>query len=272
MPQKSESEPGRASVGEALIAGCFAGGVSQLIGFPFDTLKVRTQLGSRAPTAPPALMKGWSGPVLTAGVVQALNLGVYDWTRRVVGGADRDADCPLPVVFLGGSVGGVAISPFSTIVQRVKILQQTAGDGVVATVRRAAAEGGLRTLWKGYGINFAMELNRGFYMLFFAVAKRSFGGDERDLAPWKRSLAGSAAGVGSWILVYPADVVKTIVQAQQPGKPAEGAVAVAVKLVRGGGVLRLYRGLGFNLLRAGPVAAVTLPLFDLTLGWLRAAQ
>ena len=46
---------------------------------------------------------------------------------------------------------------------------------------------------------------------------------------------------------------------------APGMLECARMLVREGGVARLYRGCGFTLLRAGPVAGVLLPLFDIML-------
>ena len=44
---------------------------------------------------------------------------------------------------------------------------------------------------------------------------------------------------------------------------------MALRLYKDGGVGRFYRGLGFTVLRAGPVAGVLLPTFDLTLYFLR---
>ena len=48
----------------------------------------------------------------------------------------------------------------------------------------------MRSLWCGFSANFCMECCRGFYMLFFVGAKRYLGGESKDLALWKRSLAG----------------------------------------------------------------------------------
>ncbi len=98
----------------------------------------------------------------------------------------------------------------------------------------------------------------------------TWGGETKDLALWKRSLAGAFAGVASWIVVYPLDVVKTAVQAQNPLKGERTSTReMALRLYRDGGVGRFYRGLGFTVLRAGPVAGVLLPTFDLTLHFLR---
>ena len=128
----------------------------------------------------------------------------------------------------------------------------------------------MRSLWCGFSANFCMECCRGFYMLFFVGAKRYLGGESKDLALWKRSLAGAFAGVASWVVVYPLDVVKTAVQAQNPQKGERRSTReMALRLYRDGGIGRFYRGLGFTVLRAGPVAGVLLPTFDLTLYFLR---
>ena len=166
-----------AGFGEALAAGCIAGALGQLIGFPLDTLKVRMQLGGGAARAP--LMQGWNGPVLTSGAVQAVNFGVYDWARRSVSGDVPDTDSSLPTVFLAGSLGGLAISPMVAVITRVKILQQTGhGVGLLATVRATAAAGGIRSHGLGFALTALMESCRGFYMVFFVGFKRSLGNGE----------------------------------------------------------------------------------------------
>ena len=108
----------------------------------------------------------------------------------------------------------------------------------------------MRSLWCGFSANFCMECCRGFYMLFFVGAKRYLGGESKDLALWKRSLAGAFAGVASWVVVYPLDVVKTAVQAQNPQKGERTSTReMALRLYRDGGIGRFYRGLGFTVLR-----------------------
>ena len=47
-----------------------------------------------------------------------------------------------------------------------------------------------------------------------------------------------------------------------------GTIECARRLHAEGGVLRFYRGFWPTMLRAGPVAGVILPAFELTLAWL----
>jgi hypothetical protein len=42
----------------------------------------------------------------------------------------------------------------------------------------------------------------------------------------------------------------------------------AVKTFREGGVRAFFKGLGFSMVRAAPVASVVLPTFDMTNRWL----
>ena len=265
----------RYGASEAAAAGLIAGAIGQVIGFPLDTLKVRTQLGHTKAAAP--LMRGVAGPVITSGAVQSVNFAVYDFVRRSHGDAATDCEAPLGSVFLAGALGGLAISPMTCAISRVKILQQSGFAprgrvGLGSVVRETVARGGAL---KGLGLNATMESGRGFYMLFFALIKKHYvgAGSERDLALWKRTVAGGAAGILSWAIIYPMDVVKTIVQAQLPGAPdAQNARQVAARLLREGGIRRLYSGVTFNLLRAGPVAGVLLPLYDISLATLRSVR
>ena len=56
--------------------------------------------------------------------------------------------------------------------------------------------------------------------------------------------------------------------AEAAGAASEGVVGCARRLVREGGVGRLYRGYGYTLVRAGPVAGILLPCFEVVLPWL----
>ena len=75
--------------------------------------------------------------------------------------------------------------------------------------------------------------------------------------------------------MYPVDVVRSVQMAQSTQSAAGGAthdaggaLSCALALVREGGVVRLYRGFLATMLRAGPVAGIILPCFELILPWL----
>jgi len=96
---------------------------------------------------------------------------------------------------------------------------------------------------------------------------RGEGGREGDvvgLGVVELLLAGSAAGVAFWTVALPFDTVKSVMQVKgvkgRVGK--EGMGAVARRLVREGGVGRLFRGWPAAFGRAVPGSAATLATFD----------
>jgi hypothetical protein len=114
------------------VAGSFAGGVGQLVGYPLDTLKVHYQLGLERQSFFSrwrSLFRGCLIPVATAGVIQSINFGVYDACRlRLLktiadpnargqggygtrGSAGLAIDTPLPVCAAAAAAGGVTIAP-----------------------------------------------------------------------------------------------------------------------------------------------------------------
>lgn len=249
--------------GLAFLAGSVAGGLGQLVGFPLDAIKVKRQLGIKRNIP---YFRVAAGPVLTAGVTNCICLGTYDNTRRYLGGP---GESPIWAVAAGGTASGVAISPITCAVARVKVLQQTGCDSILETVRRAAAARGIGTFFVGFGLNCAMECFRCVYMASYVSLKR-FLSPGADPPLWVSAVSAAVAGCAGWVVIYPLDVVRANMQAVKPWREGERETAGAIlkRLLREGGVMRLYQGLGWTLLRGGPVSAVLLPTFDLVLGFL----
>ena len=94
---------------------------------------------------------------------------------------------------------------------------------------------------------------------------------------WARAVAGAGANVVTWSVMYPVDVVRSV-QQSTPARPArsstaavqppQSAWACARSLLAEAGIARFYHGFGFTILRAGPVAGIILPIFDVVLPWL----
>ena len=74
--------------------------------------------------------------------------------------------------------------------------------------------------------------------------------------------AAAFAGCFSWFIVYPLDVVKSKVQQDAGGMKFSGCYDCLIKTFKEGGVFALYRGISFTLIRAAPVAATILPLYE----------
>lgn len=65
-----------------LIAGGVAGTAGVIVGHPFDTIKVRQQLGGTTESFP-SLFRGMFAPMSTAAVVNAIIFSSFGWSSRI---------------------------------------------------------------------------------------------------------------------------------------------------------------------------------------------
>jgi solute carrier family 25 carnitine/acylcarnitine transporter 20/29 len=250
-----------------------------LVGHPLDTIKVLVQSGRATSVSWRALYRGISGPLVTSGLVLSLKMGVYENVRRVMTQGRDIAQAPLEMVVAAGAVGGLSVAWLTTPLTRVKVAQQTRGGSLFGTALKLWSEG---TLYHGLPSQLLFEAFNGFYLGSYVGCKRLLAGalglppisdcDDSALPLWARAMSAAAANTVSWGLLFPADVIRTVQMSDAPGMAHLGFFGVGRALLAQGGVQRLYRGLGVTLLRAGPVSAVILPLFDLTLGVLEQAD
>jgi Mitochondrial carrier protein len=270
-----------------------------------------------------------SGPLVTVGIIQSINFGVYDTTRRVLyyGSSWNDANSntininktdyllndSLQNIAISSMVAGAVLACFTSPMQIIKTKQQLQGMSFRQAARevllgtttaatttttssissRSSSSMFQRTISKngmftGFAPHFACEtIGRGVYMCTYEALKRYLAARQQSLdeketegvASFKISLpirmvSAACAGVAGWAVVYPMDVIRCRFYAQtnvpleqrknmrqliQTIYQERGASAT------GGSIRGFYRGFGVTLLRAGPVAAAVLPIYDLTL-------
>lgn len=82
---------------------------------------------------------------------------------------------------------------------------------------------------------------------------------------------GAAAGVLSWAVVYPVDVIKSVVQIQPLTAPPEqrSVWGTIRRLYAKEGLAVFWRGLGVTLLRAFPVNGIVFPTYEMTVSTLQ---
>jgi len=272
-------------------AGLTAGACNVLVGHPLDTLKVRVQTCGSLPDGAPgyrSLLAGIRGPLLTTPFIGGLNFGLYDTIRNrlaasfpslCVGVGDAGfGDAPLSPnmlnIFVSGTLGGFAVCHITCPMNNVKVQQQTMQAGQSVGLKEAAFRVGVRGLFKGYMPHAVMEsFGRGFYMVGFELSKKCLGVDARggggamDLP--KRIVCGSIGGAVAWLAVYPVDTLRSRLMRDWQGTKYVDTWDCLSKTLREEGLRGLYRGLSYSLLRAVPVAGVTLTIFDLMLNALR---
>jgi solute carrier family 25 (mitochondrial carnitine/acylcarnitine transporter), member 20/29 len=271
LVQTFESRTLRASAG----AGLFAGACGIFVGYPFDTMKVKLQstaggiVQDKVPFSLNGLRLLYRGvvvPMLTAGIMQSMNFGVYDSTRRYILRSDAKVS-ELHSSFLGGAISGLIMSGITTPIQLLKIQLQT---HVTLSLTQLLYRDIFLTrrwgiLYRGFGVTaFSDTLGRGIYMYSYEVAKQVLTENFSDQMPVLsiRMTSAAYAGVISWLLLFPMDTIKTLVQSTYSGPSATAYLLQFIKT--GEGIKVLYRGCLYAVIRAAPVAATILPLYEHT--------
>ncbi|KAG2078176.1 hypothetical protein BDR04DRAFT_1226942 [Suillus decipiens] len=248
--------------------------------------------------------RGFWIPLVTISFVRAASFTVYSSTKEYCRKnnyftGDRASDAAL-AGGLSGALSGSLISFTSAPFELVKVRRQlefsiAATKGVqmvkppntIDAVREIFRTHGLSGLWIGFRLHFVRD-TAGTALYFFEydamrhLLGRQRSGEQGPTPAWlpiPTSLipfvCGSLAGVSSWALIYPLDVVKTKVQQRAlAGTPPKGVWETLRRLVRGpdpqdpkpvlAGIARIYRGLGVSAVRSITTHGLLWTFFDIT--------
>ncbi|XP_046688394.1 solute carrier family 25 member 45 isoform X3 [Homalodisca vitripennis] len=272
------------------VAGWGSGICGLVVGHPFDTVKVWKQTLPENSSATRVMLtllkhegvrgfyKGMMFPLLTAGALNSLYFGVYGNMMRElhllrgVTPATCWDDAPYRNwhwdVFFSGCTGGLASVFVSCPVELVKTqLQTQTSEPNLVTKRFHQYHGPWDCLMEQYRYSGIRGCYRGFvpmlwrdvgasgvYMSAYAHAGQLL----PDKHVWCIMIAGAAAGVISWSVVVPLDVVKTRIQADSKSDPKyKNMLDCIIKSYKHDGITVFFRGYGVVALRALPVNAVT---------------
>ena len=265
---------GAVSLGAGMVGGAVGVGVA----YPLDTLKTKLQAredsGASSSSSPLALaadivrdegFEGFYGGVSSTMAGQAAIKGVVFFVYEACKSAWCSPELGTAALLLAACTSGAVGSLVVTPVERVKVVMQASTAGTYASPL-ACARSLLETdgvdgfLMRGLGATLLREVPS--YMLYFGAyeAVASSGVLPAGLAPL---LGGAAAGVASWVPVYPIDVVKTNLQSTTCAGRGESFGACAMRLYRAGGVGIFWEGIGPKVLRAIVNHATTFYVFDL---------
>lgn len=282
-----ESSHDRTRVFKDLIAGT-AGGIAQvLVGQPFDTTKVRLQTSEVNTNAVKVIedllknegfmgfYKGTLTPLIGVGACVSLQFGVNEYMKRFFRDINGDGSTQLTLIqyYLCGVAGGFTNSFLASPIEHVRIrLQTQTGSG--ASVQFKGPVDCLKKLWsngqlmRGLTPTMLRESHGcGVYFLTYEalVSQQVKSGiDRKDIPAWKLCLYGAASGTLLWTMVYPLDVIKSVMQTDNLKAPKSGnnIVSVGRSIISKQGVLGLFRGFGPTMLRAAPANAATFATFE----------
>lgn len=265
----------------------FLGAAGVLVGHPFDTVKVHLQTQSPknplyrgtfdcfrsiiAKDSVAGLYRGISSPMGGVALVNAIVFGVYGNIQRR--SADPDS---IKSHFLAGSAAGLAqsivCSPMELIKTRLQLQSQNPSSkqftGAFHCLRHIFRNEGLRGVYRGIGITALRDLP-GFssYFVSYEMLIRA----TPNPGNFYLFMAGGIAGVISWVLTVPIDVIKSRLQADGMGAKQQytGIRDCFRQSYKEEGIAFLTRGMCSTLLRAFFINAAcfyvvswTLKIFD----------
>ncbi|XP_054710512.1 mitochondrial basic amino acids transporter-like [Uloborus diversus] len=275
-------------------AGCLGGCAGVLVGHPFDTVKVRLQTQDCnnkiyrgtfhcistiiKQESYQGLYKGMSSPMAGLAAVNAIVFGVY-------GNIVRSSSSPNSLLnqFMAGSAAGFVQSFVTSPMELAKTRMQLQGqsdpnirlpywkkkrvlyknplDCLIKTFRNDGLFGFYRGLATtimrdapGFGVYFA-----GYEFLTEKVTDSKGNVNTLSLL-----CVGGLAGVMSWIVIYPFDVIKSRLQVDGMdggAKKYKGFLDCVKKSHKTEGLTVFTRGLNSTIIRAFPTNAATFAVF-----------
>lgn len=280
------------SARDEAIAGCTAGLIGTILGFPLDGLKTRMQAGAGLSMRSLArqiyksegfkgFYRGVASPLAALTVLNTLNFSSYAYFRKQLGVRDNlttfEYRIPLAAACVG-PLSSLISTPFELIkTQMVQSIanSKASGSSPVSTssIQKAielVRQHGVRVLFIAHGINTLREIV--FLSTYFSVYEHS---KDRlaTLLPAQVAvlISGGVAGATGWFVSFPLDCIKSNKQGRNIEigwqKSIPSAWAVATTLIRLKGIAGLYAGIIPSIARAFLVSSSRFAAYEGTL-WL----
>ncbi|XP_067826003.1 calcium-binding mitochondrial carrier protein SCaMC-2-B isoform X1 [Heptranchias perlo] len=174
----------------------------------------------------------------------------------------------------GGGAGAVSRTCTAPL-DRLKVLMQVHASKsnnmcIAGGFGHMIKEGGLRSLWRGNGIN-AIKIAPESALKFMAYEqiKRLIGSDQQTLGIQERLIAGSLAGAIAQSTIYPMEVLKTRLALRKTGQYS-GMLNCAKHIFKKEGITAFYKGYIPNMLGIIPYAGIDLAIYEtLKNSWLQ---
>lgn len=285
----SDSPPAKI---DGFIAGISSGIAKNLIGHPFDTVKVRLQTSNRfkgpvdcvlqtlKKEGIPGFFKGITPPMCGWVMMDSVMLGSLTIYRRLVKERIYPDHSKLPLTghCIAGLGAGWTVSfvaaPVETVKARLQV-QYDAGtklySGPIDCVLKLFRNDGLRSLYKGLIPTMIFRSNFVFWWGSYEVFTQWFTQNTTMSIGSINFWAGGLSATVFWIFAYPSDVVKQIIMTDSIEKPRFTTYRDAVKYVHieRGGLRGFFKGFMPSIMRSFPANAGALAAFEFTMRLLK---
>lgn len=238
------------------IHGWMGGMTGLALSHPIDTIKSNVQTGKPINYNTRSLYKGMTAPMLTVGFDKAMIFWCYGNFRKVVDRNYSESSVRTRAI-MAGMMTGLVIPFYLTPIDRIKIIRQTNG-------RITRKDLSMRFMYRGLPMMLFREpIASSVYFLTFESLKDRY----RDTMA-KSSyhhigasfLFGGISGCTLWTVIYPFDIVKTIMQSSTREHVRE--IDIAKNIYKQNGFLGFYRGYKYAIMRAIPRHAGTFAMVE----------
>jgi len=226
------------------------------------------------------IYRGVSAPIFATSPMFAVSFWGYDMGKRIVQAADSTAanthgegeeyHFSLIQLCVAGGISSIPTTAIMAPSERLKCLLQldnnTSGgtkkyNGLVDCFKKVYAEGGMRSVYKGTGATLLRDVpgTIAWFGTYELVKKELMRFQNIDpatgqLSPVAVLCAGGLAGVSTWTISIPADVLKNRFQSAPPGMYGS-IIDVYRHLMKEEGPMALFKGIRPALIRAFPANA-----------------
>lgn len=244
-----------------MVAGWVAGAASIVVSQPLDTALTRLQ-NSPASVKPvdvlkarSGLMKGWLPMASVVPLQNALLFAGYGAGERFAKAVDQDATLSI---FLGGCLAGLAQCTVAGPAELLKVRLQLSPHGAVTCASHIYATWGVAGLWRGMGMTIIRDAIP--HGVWFVAYQRAMDHSEHLALPCRDILrplgSGALAATVAWTVSYPADPIKTRIQASREPLTITACARQLLAEHNGSVLSAFYRGFPLKLARAIPSNAV----------------
>ncbi|XP_030052747.1 calcium-binding mitochondrial carrier protein SCaMC-3 [Microcaecilia unicolor] len=176
---------------------------------------------------------------------------------------------------IAGGVAGAVSRTGTAPLDRLKVFMQVHASkannmNVLSGLRGMIQEGGIRSLWRGNGINvLKIAPESAIKFMAYEQIKRLIRGQQETLRVQERFIAGSLAGATAQTIIYPMEVLKTRLALRRTGQYL-GMADCARQILKKEGVRAFSKGYLPNLLGIVPYAGIDLAVYEtLKNAWLQ---
>ncbi|KAI9018601.1 mitochondrial carrier domain-containing protein [Phycomyces nitens] len=278
-----------------IVAASSAAITSVTAGFPFDSLKTRMQTHhynsilsclkiTFAEEGARGFFRGMIPPLVTVSIIKSVSFSIYENTKarlKEQGIKGDTLSSTIGLSMLSGGASGAFIALLSCPLELVKIQRQLeymamkeqaalgVENGPVRSSSLYAAQQivkrkGIFGLWTGVRLHSGRDtLGTSIYFGSYESAKFIIsGGNSAASSPLTHFMAGGCCGILSWLVVFPVDLVKSVIQKDVLKSKVQSFRECASDIMRREGIRGLYKGLSITLIRAFPIHSLNFLVYE----------